>query len=368
MNSASSQTLCILGCGGFIGSHLLRRILDDGGRRVIGIDITSAKIDHLLAHPDLSFVKLNVHDSDAVRSHIEQCDTVISLVALCNPALYNTIPLDVIDINFNRPLDIVRTCAERGKRLIHFSTSEVYGRTIASFAGDAAEAENGNREHWVLNEDRSPLIMGPIQAQRWSYAAAKQLLERVIYAYGFERGLDYTVIRPFNFIGPRMDFIPGIDGEGVPRVLACFMDALLHGTALRLVDGGRNRRNFTYIDDAVDAIVRILARPAAARRQVFNIGNPANEVTIAELAEKMIGAYKRLRPECARRAFGVEHVAGSEFYGPGYEDSDRRMPDIDKARRLLGWAPDTDLDTALEITMRAYIDEYGSHSARKQAC
>ncbi len=362
----SLKTLCILGCGGFIGSHLLSRILEEGAYRVIGIDISSSKIEHLLDHDNMTFVKLNVHDTPRVRSYLEQSDTVISLVALCNPSLYNTIPLDVIDINFNRPLDVVRSCAELRTRLIHFSTSEVYGRTAASFMAGASEAEK--EENFLLSEDRSPLIMGPVSAQRWSYAAAKQLLERVIYAYGFERDLDYTVIRPFNFIGPRMDFIPGIDGEGVPRVLACFMDALLHDKPLKLVDGGGNRRNFTYIDDAIDALMRILARPEQARKQIFNIGNPDNEVTIAELAQKMIQTYKRLRPECANRTFRVENAPSSAFYGPGYEDSDRRMPDIGKARRLLDWTPTTGLDTALAVTMRAYIDAYGSLHIRGQAC
>jgi UDP-apiose/xylose synthase len=241
--------------------------------------------------------------------------------------------------------------AKAGARLVYFSTSEVYGRTAASLAGRSDDAES-----CLLREDQSPFILGPVQAQRWSYACAKQLIERVIYASGREQGLNYTIVRPFNFIGPRMDFIPGIDGEGIPRVLACFLGALIEGKPLRLVDGGRNRRCFTWINDAMDACMRILERPEAAKNQVFNIGNPANETTIAGLADLMIRLWQRLVPGAGPCA--SEEISAQDFYGPGYEDSDRRLPDISKAVRLLGWEPKTGLETALEVTIKAYIDRY----------
>lgn len=351
----NEKTICILGCGGFIGSHLLGRILDDPSWRVCGIDLTSAKIERYLSHERFDFVELNVHDTEAVREHVSRADIVISLVALCNPSLYTTIPLDVIDINFTRPLELVRMCAEMDKWLIHFSTSEVYGRTVSSFLPPESRDE-ADESRYVLNEDSSPLVLGPVRAQRWCYASAKQLLERVMFAYGFERGLRYTLVRPFNFIGPRMDFIPGVDGEGTPRVLACFMEALLKHKPLRLVDGGRNRRCFTSIEDAVDAMIAILGRPETASGQIFNIGNPANEITIAGLAETMIELYGELCPESGE--IDLEQVSGRAFYGPGYEDSDRRVPDISKARRLLGWEPRVALRPALRATMSHYIREY----------
>jgi UDP-apiose/xylose synthase len=220
MIAEDMKKLCILGCGGFIGSHILDRLLTVPGWKVIGIDRSSAKISRYMGNPRFSYVNIDIHDSSAIKPYIEQCDAVISLVALCNPSLYNTIPIDVIDANFIRPLEVVKLCADLDKWLIHFSTCEVYGKTAGAITGNPDDVK-------PFNEDDSPLILGPINAQRWSYAAAKQLLERAIYAYGFERKLRYTMVRPFNFIGPRMDFIPGIDGNGIPRVLACFMDALL---------------------------------------------------------------------------------------------------------------------------------------------
>jgi len=350
-----SKTITILGCGGFIGSHLLDRILAATEYRVYGIDLSSIKIKRHLSNERFTYVNMSVYDNAGVHQYLEESGIILSLVALCNPSLYNTIPLDVIESNFTRPVELVRTCSELDAWLIHFSTCEVYGKTIAGIAGTSAS------EHYLLSEDRSPMVLGPTAAQRWCYACAKQLLERVIYAYGLSTGLRYTIVRPFNFIGPRMDYIPGIDGEGVPRVLACFMESLLFDKVMKLVDSGTNRRCFTFIDDAVDAIMRILGRPKHAMGHIFNIGNPDNEITIAGLAELMVRLYRELRPEHANRTFQIMEVDSKEFYGDGYEDSDRRVPDITKARKLLDWAPSTSLVDTLRATMNAYIAEYGNH-------
>jgi UDP-apiose/xylose synthase len=347
----------MLGCGGFIGSHLLERILAATKYHVEGVDVSSRKIAHLLGHERLDFHTLNVHDQDAIRPLIEKSDIVISLAALCNPWLYTHTPIDVIESNFVKMYPFVQVCSEYGCRLIHFSTCEVYGRTLNGSIGGGRKRADGHDTD-LLDETATPLLLGPVGAQRWCYASAKQLLERAIYAYGFERGLDYTIVRPFNFIGPRMDFIPGIDGEGVPRVLACFMDALLHDTPLRLVDGGTNRRCFTAIDDAVDAVMLLLDRGEASRRRIFNIGNPANETTIADLATRMIALYRELRPESAQGKFRVETVTSHDFYGEGYEDSDRRVPDISAIGACLGWKPRIGLDDALRSAMEGFIRRY----------
>jgi UDP-apiose/xylose synthase len=208
-------------------------------------------------------------------------------------------------------------------------------------------------------------VLGPVAAQRWTYACAKQLVERVIFAHGAMHGLRYTIVRPFNFIGPRIDFLPGIDGEGTPRVLACFMYALLTGSPLRLVDGGKNRRCFTCIDDAVDACLKIVLKPEASSNHIFNIGNPLNETTIADLAGLMIGLWNRTAPEGSVRSSAVETVSSLDFYGPGYEDSHRRLPDITAASSVLGWKPEIDLETALDRTIRWYRDRYAPVSPKQ---
>ena len=148
-----------------------------------------------------------------------------------------------------------------------------------------------------MNEETSALWLGPLHRERWTYACAKQLLERVIFASGRHHGLPFTIVRPFNVIGPRMDFVPDIDGEGIPRVLAAFMSALLRGEEMALVDGGGQRRSFVSVEDFVQAVVRIVERPAACRGEVFNLGNPSNDLSIAELAEQIGRAYQQQVPQ-----------------------------------------------------------------------
>jgi UDP-apiose/xylose synthase len=350
------QTIGIIGCGGFIGSHLLEGLIAFDRYRIMGIDRSVEKIRHLLDHPRVSIITAEVYGYSGLEAWIDGCDTVISLAALCNPALYNTVPLTVIESNFTFPAKIVDLCARKHKRLVHFSTSEIYGKTVQSLCGSDRE------EHYLLREDESPFILGPVHAQRWSYASAKQLLERLITGYGGERGLEYTIVRPFNFIGPRMDYLPGIDGEGIPRVFACFIKALLCREPLQLVDGGGNRRCFTAIRDAVEAVIRIIERPRETAGQVFNIGNPENEVTMHELALRMKDIFAEVT-ESRREESPLVAVSSEVFYGKGYEDSDRRVPDIAKARSLLSWEPRTGLDEALRLGMISYLEQYRKMAA-----
>ena len=356
-----TTTICIIGCGGFIGSHLVDRLLARGNYRILGIDINGNKIAHCIEDKRFTLIGADIKQYERLRPHIEESDCVVSLAALCNPSLYVTIPLQVVETNFTHSLEIVRMCTELGKWLIHFSTSEVYGKTLASYLGPGGGEPKP--EHVLFSEDSAPLLLGPVHAQRWIYACAKELLERIIYAQAFENGLAYTIVRPFNFIGPRMDYIPGIEGEGTPRVMACFMGSLLQNRPLQLVMGGKNQRVFTYIDDAVNAIELMIQRPESSKGQIFNVGNPGNEVSMKQLAHRMIEIYKELVPETRDMGFQTEDVDGETFYGQGYEDSDRRVPDISKARRLLGWQPQYDLDLTLTKTIAYYVNKYKRQEA-----
>ncbi|MBL8025014.1 MAG: NAD-dependent epimerase/dehydratase family protein, partial [Fibrobacteres bacterium] len=169
---------------------------------------------------------------------------------------------------------------------------------------------------------------------------------------------EYTIIRPFNFIGPRMDFIPGIDGEGIPRVMACFMEALIKNMPLKIVDGGTNKRVFTDIEDAVDAVIKVISKPDAARGKTLNVGNPINELSIRELANLMVELY----PGVAGKAVGpkskIVDVTSEEFYGPGYDDSDRRIPDIKAMKDLFGWNPKYNTVETLRRTMAGFVKFY----------
>jgi len=238
----------------------------------------------------------------------------------------------------------VRHCVKYGKRLVFPSTSEIYG-----MSPDAA-----------LDEEASPLVYGPINKQRWIYAASKQLLDRVIYAYGVRDNLDYTLFRPFNFIGPNLDNVEE-PKEGSSRVFTQFLSNVLYRRPIKLVDGGGQKRSFTYIDDAIECLLTILGNEnGCASRRIFNIGNPANCISIRDLAERTIRIAQEfpvLRDNA--RATEIVDVSAGEYYGKYYQDIQVRVPNIEAAQRDLGWRPSTDMDTAVRRTIEFYVKQEG---------
>jgi UDP-apiose/xylose synthase len=329
-----------------LGSHLVPALLTAFDCEVEAVDIDFRKLETSDArvHRRVS----RVEAPGLVDEITSRCDLVISLTALCNPALYSTMPLEVIDASYTHLVPLVARCSELGVRLIHFSTAEVYGRTALDEHAQPA------RE---MNEDASSLVLGPVHRERWSYACAKQLLERLIWAHGQHRGLAFTIVRPFNVIGSRMDYVNGIDGQGIPRVLASFMTALLRGHELPLVDGGAQKRSFMSTSDMARAVCKMIEHADACRGEIFNIGNPRNNVSIRDLAERMIAAYRQRVPKSAMPR--LRDIAASEFYGAGYDDSVERIPDIGKARRLLNWEPRDTLDGMLPSIIDDYVVRYG---------
>ena len=343
-------TLAVLGAGGFIGSHLVPALALRPGAHVLAVDVNFAKLPLRLA--GVERVRASITDPGVLDEVTARAELVISLTAVCNPAQYNTRPIEVIDASYTDLVPLVKLCAERGRRLIHLSTCEVYGRRALTTNG---------RPSRRMDEDATALCLGPVHRERWTYAAAKQLLERVIWAYGQHHGLRFTVVRPFNVIGPRMDFIPGVDGEGIPRVLAAFMHALLTGDDLVLVDGGRQRRSFLYVDEFVDALLRIIDRPEACRGQIINLGNDKNDVSIRALARHMVAAYRAQRPKAATPRLRTQTAA--DFYGEGYDDSSVRIPAMGKAARLLDWRPLMPLARMLPPIVADYLARYESRVA-----
>lgn len=354
---ARPRRIVVLGAGGFIGSHLVPR-LADGNAEIRAVDMDLSKLS-----PGLPGVRREQARLGEPRLYDELtggADVVVSLTALCNPALYNTRPLDVIDASYTDLVPLVKSCAARGVWLVHFSTCEVYGKVALDGRG---------RRTARMIEDETSMFLGPVERERWTYAAAKQLLERVIWAHGRHAGLRHTIIRPFNVIGPRMDFIPGVDGQGIPRVLASFLHALMTGGDLALVSGGRQRRSFIDVNEFVDAVVRVLERPDVCAGQILNLGNPRNDVSIRELARALAAAYRRARPQSPVPV--TRRVSASAFYGEGYDDSEVRIPSIAKATRLLGWRPRRTLDEMLPGIVEDYLARYeerlGGRRARMRA-
>lgn len=339
--------IAVLGAGGFLGSHLVPALIERFGCAIDAVDVSFRKLE--TTSPLVRKVAARIEHPGVVEEITSRCQVVLSLTALCNPALYNTVPLEVIDANYTHLLPWVKRCAERNVRLVHFSTSEVYGRMALNTSGERTVE---------MNEEETGLFLGPVDCERWSYACAKQLLERVIWAHGRHGNLAFTIVRLFNVIGPRMDFLPGEDGEGTPRVLASFMNALLRGEELPLVDGGQRRRTFMSTADLVEAILRVVARPEACRGQILNLGNPENDISIRELGELLAERFAIRVPDAVPARF--RDVAAEELYGPGYDDSEERIPDIGKARALLDWEPQETLGDMLPAIVDDYVVRYGS--------
>jgi UDP-apiose/xylose synthase len=338
--------IAVLGAGGFLGSHLVPALLAARDCTIDAVDVT---FDKLAPTPGerVRRVQARLDRPGLLEEIVERCDVVLSLTAICTPSSYNRDPLAVIDASYTDLVPLVKLCARRRRWLVHFSTCEVYGRVALDGEGTPSAR---------MNEDDTALFLGPVHKERWSYACAKQLLERVIWAHGQHAELPFTIVRPFNVIGARMDFLPGIDGEGVPRVLASFMNALLRGQPLPLVDGGQQRRSFIAVGDFIAGVLRILDRPGACQGEIFNLGNPANDVSVRELAEAVAAAYARCVPGAALA--GLRDVSAEELYGAGYDDSRARVPDLGKAERLLDFRPATTLPAMLPAIVADYVARY----------
>uniref|UniRef100_A0A7S4B2I5 NAD-dependent epimerase/dehydratase domain-containing protein n=1 Tax=Chrysotila carterae TaxID=13221 RepID=A0A7S4B2I5_CHRCT len=361
---SESKCVCIVGVAGFIGSHMLEKIIRERDWTVLGCDMVApTKIQELLGAEKkwaarFEFHQMNiVEEPQKLKALIARADCVVNLAAICNPSEYIKQPVNTINSNFTDAQDCINYCVELKKHLIHFSTCEVYGRTLSSYGLDAKDEKN-----WLLDEETTPMIMGPVSAQRWCYACAKQLVERLIFAHGTENGLKFTIVRPYNWIGPRMDYIPGVDGkdDGQPRVLASFMTALMKGEPLVLVNGGEVFRTFCFVEDACDAVMRMIEHPDKSSGHAFNVGNPNNNIQISKLAELMINMYSKIT---GKPKGTTVSISGEEYYGKGYEDSDLRIPSMKLVKKQLDWTPPTSLETAMEATMRVFIEKYSDKLA-----
>jgi nucleoside-diphosphate-sugar epimerase len=333
--------ILILGANGFIGSSLTRAILSQKNWEVFGMDVGSHKLEDSLGNARFKFVEGDITiNREWIEYHVRKCDVIIPLVAIANPIQYGRDPLRVFELDFEANLQVVRECVKYRKRLVFPSTSEVYG-----MCPDRA-----------LDETKSTLVYGPIDRQRWIYACSKQLLDRVIFAYGVRDQLDYTLIRPFNWIGPKLDDVFAAK-EGSSRLFTQFISNVIFKKPLQLVDGGKQSRSFTFIDDGIDALLRIIEnRNHCASRQIFNLGNPRNNVSVADLARLIIaafGEYPNFREHAARARTVV--VPARRYFGRYYQDIQRRVPSIANAKKRLGWTPTVNLREAIRLTLDYHL-------------
>jgi nucleoside-diphosphate-sugar epimerase len=346
------KKVLILGVNGFIGHHLSKRILETTDWHVYGMDMQSDRITELLENESYKS-RMHFFEGDItinkewVEYHVKKCDVILPLVAIATPSTYVTDPLRVFELDFEANLPIVRSAAKYGKHLVFPSTSEVYGMSL--------DAE--------FDPEASDLVYGPINKPRWIYACSKQLMDRVIWGYGME-GLNFTLFRPFNWIGAGLDSIH-TPKEGSSRVLTQFLGHIVRGENIQLVDGGEQKRSFTYVDDGIDALVRIIANAGnVATGKIYNIGNPVNNFSIRELATMML-ALAAEYPEYAESAKQVRLVETSSgaYYGKGYQDVQNRVPKIDATCSELGWTPTVSMADALRHIFDAYRGQVGEARA-----
>jgi nucleoside-diphosphate-sugar epimerase len=334
------KRILILGVNGFIGHHLSNRIVETTDWEVYGMDMQADRVAELLNHERFHFFEGDITiNREWIEYHVRKCDTVLPLVAIATPATYVKQPLKVFELDFEANLPIVRGCVRHGKRLVFPSTSEVYGMSP-------------DRE---FDPESSPLVYGPINKPRWIYACAKQMMDRVIHAYGMMEGLDYTLFRPFNWIGSGLDNLNSTK-EGSSRVITQFFGHMVRGEPIKLVDGGRQKRAFTYIDDGIDALMKIIDnRGGVASGKIYNIGNPKNNYSVKDLAEMML-KLAREYPEYRDNAKKVKLVktTATQYYGKGYQDVQNRVPRIADTMKDLGWKPRVDMREALKLIFDAY--------------
>jgi nucleoside-diphosphate-sugar epimerase len=314
------KRILILGVNGFIGHHLSNRIIASTDWEIYGMDMQTDRIADLLGERRFHFFEGDITiNREWIEYHVKKCDVLLPLVAIATPATYVREPLRVFELDFEANLPIVRS---------------------------------------------ANLVLGPINKPRWIYSCAKQLMDRVIHAYGEQDGLDYTLFRPFNWIGAGLDSI-NTPKEGSSRVITQFLGHIVRGEPIKLVDGGTQKRAFTYIDDGIDALLRIIEnRNGIATRKIYNIGNPENDYSVRELADMML-ALAKTYPEYREPAKAVTIVdtTASEYYGSGYQDVQNRVPKIDNTRADLDWSPRVGMDEAL----RRIFDAYRSHVADARA-
>ncbi len=316
----SRSTLVTVGAG-FIGSHLVERLLEAGERVYVVDDLSTGRLDNLAAvssSPELKVVVDSILNWPMMNETVAKCDRVIHLAAAVGVRKIIDEPVETITTNV-RGTEIVLDCCHRhGRPLFLASTSEIYGK-----AGDR------------LHEDHDR-VMGSTRQRRWAYACTKVLDEFLGLAYYHEKGLPVVIGRFFNTVGPRQTGQWGM-------VLPTFVSQALAGTPITVYGTGDQRRCFCHVQDALDAVVGLMDEPRATG-DVFNIGSE-EEITIRQLAVRV---KERLGSDSP-----IEIITYDEAYGEGFEDMERRQPDTRKIQGLLGWTRTRGLD---EI-----IDEVADH-------
>jgi len=331
--------ILILGSDGFIGYHLTSSILQDNrfdDVSIVGVDLYKTRTNMIPADSRFTFYQGDIiKDRDLVDKLINECDVILPFVAIATPKSYVEKPLTVFELDFEENLRIIKLAHKLDKRVIFPSTSEVYGKGEIPF-----------------DEEKTDLVYGPIKYSRWIYACSKQLLDRVIFAMNQKDKFRFTLFRPFNWEGPYLDSLQASE-SGSSRLITQLIDDAIYKNYVTLVDGGNQKRCFTDVRDGVEALKLILLNEEKSNGQIFNVGNPLNNLSVKEVATQLVDKLKQrnLTAEIAE----IRVQPSSEFYGEGYEDVSTRVPSIENLRNTLGWNPIYSFEESLETILDTIV-------------
>ena len=308
----------ITGGAGFIGSHLSDALVARGDSVIVVDNLSTGKNEVI---PSVEFVQGSIFDEKLMDSLVSKVDHVLHLAAAVG--VFNIVnkPLDSLMTNIKGTEIMLELCDKYKKPILITSTSEVYGKNNTV----------------PLNEESDRVLGSPLKS-RWSYSEAKAIDESMAYFYHQEKGLEVRLIRLFNTVGPRQ---VGHYGMVVPR----FVSAAVNGTALSVYGSGEQIRCFCHVADAVRALLLVMDSDKAIG-EVFNVGNN-QQISIMDLAKKVI--------EVTGSSSSIEMVAYEKAYPAGFEDMERRVPDISKIERVLGWKP--------QIGLEQIIKDIAAHNA-----
>jgi len=327
----------VTGGAGFIGSHLTERLIERGDRVTVLDDLSTGRLENLSHLEDsdrLRIVVDTVINERVLDVLVSECDLIVHLAAAVGVELIVRDPVRVIESNILGTRAVLAAARCHQRRVLIASSSEIYGKNGVS----------------PMREDDDRLL-GPTTSSRWCYSTSKAVGEYLALASNRQTGLPTVIMRFFNTVGPRQR---GTYGMVVPR----FVEQALRDEPLTVYGDGSQSRCFCDVSDTVAAVVELMDS-AAAVGGVFNIGS-TDEISILELARRVLALIREQEPPAGMddlvEAGLIRIVPFEDVYGPGFEDMERRVPDVGRLRRLTGWRPRIGLDDTIRRIAASMTD------------